>query len=209
MKKTHRKIAEAFAAGRKATVHNANTDGSTVWLHNNRIVWRDNGRVFVTLCGWNTVTTRAYLNAILRIVGNPATFYTRKYEPYAGVTWHNEDGSVSSKWEIEVTARGVYILTDPSQWQLNVAAPLAQAVKCDNCDGTGVVTSYDSVPYGMGSTLMPSSGYCPDCLMSEVAGNTGKCPNCGNPVKWNEQGEYFEVCPVCGATDPFKKGEGK
>jgi len=51
-------------------------------LHDNRIVWYDKGKYYLSLCGWNTNTTRDRLNGFLFTIGAHAKIVTRKYVPY-------------------------------------------------------------------------------------------------------------------------------
>ena len=60
-------IARAFIERRVTTARNDTVcTGDEVLLHGSRIAWRTpEGAVFVSLCGYNTLTTRARVNAIL------------------------------------------------------------------------------------------------------------------------------------------------
>ena len=65
MRKTTQRIKDAFDNGQSLTVNNTRTDGTSVYLFGNEIVRRDaNGKVYATLAGWNTVTTRERVNGI-------------------------------------------------------------------------------------------------------------------------------------------------
>lgn len=65
MRKVTEKIADAFYAKRKLRVSNTYTDGQAVWLYGNKIVERRRDGIWVSLAGWNTLTTRERLNGIL------------------------------------------------------------------------------------------------------------------------------------------------
>jgi len=54
----------AFLAGTAQQNGNTGTDGHSLYLFGNMIAKRTRGGITVTLAGWDTVTTRAYLNAI-------------------------------------------------------------------------------------------------------------------------------------------------
>ena len=59
MRKVTETIAESFYKGFKKTVSNTHTDGVNVWLHGNKIAWRNQDNTLsVTLAGWGTPTTR-------------------------------------------------------------------------------------------------------------------------------------------------------
>jgi len=62
----HNKVIDAFVNGRKASAGNLATDGHQLALFGNVIAWRpDKGYgVCVTLCGWNSKTTRKYLSML-------------------------------------------------------------------------------------------------------------------------------------------------
>lgn len=58
-------INQAFYEGRKLTKSNTFTDGENVYLHGNKIAYHDEHGVWVSLAGWNTVTTRERVNGLL------------------------------------------------------------------------------------------------------------------------------------------------
>lgn len=77
MRKVTQQIKKAFEQGISLKVGNTKTDGNSVWLHGNRIVMRqEDGRVWATLAGWNTPTTRERVNGITGI-----GFYQKDFEP--------------------------------------------------------------------------------------------------------------------------------
>jgi len=70
MRKVTETIAESFYKGFKKTVSNTHTDGVNVWLHGNKIAWRNQDNTLsVTLAGWGTPTTRERINGILETFG--------------------------------------------------------------------------------------------------------------------------------------------
>lgn len=66
---TIKKCAKAFVAGRKASCHNATTDGKQYLLHGHRIAERHAQSVTFYWCGWYTVTTANHINHILKEIG--------------------------------------------------------------------------------------------------------------------------------------------
>ena len=77
MRKTTQRIKDAFDNGQSLTVNNTRTDGTSVYLFGNEIVRRDaNGKVYATLAGWNTVTTRERVNGITGL-----NFHQVNHEP--------------------------------------------------------------------------------------------------------------------------------
>ena len=70
MRRETSKIMNAFYRGLPAKAARTHTDGQTVWLHNNRIAWRnDHGDICFTLAGWATTTTRERINGLLSTFG--------------------------------------------------------------------------------------------------------------------------------------------
>ena len=65
MRKVTERIKQAFEQGTSLKVGNTRTDGTSVFLHGNEIIKRDeSGLVMATLAGWNTPTTRERINGI-------------------------------------------------------------------------------------------------------------------------------------------------
>lgn len=56
--------ASALYSGRKWTQGNTYTRDSALYLHGHKIAWLDGGALYINLCGWDTLTTRARLNAL-------------------------------------------------------------------------------------------------------------------------------------------------
>ena len=83
MRKVTRNIVEAWARGESLTSGNTSTDGQTIWLHGNAIVWKtiDPDVIALTLAGWPTVTTRERLNGVLNFYGIGYRFAQRNWEP--------------------------------------------------------------------------------------------------------------------------------
>jgi len=86
MRKESLKIAQAFLDGKPAAAARTMTDGKAIFLHGNRIAWRDDdGALVVSLAGWGTVTTRDRLNTLFRVAGLPAGVFQRKHEQFLQV----------------------------------------------------------------------------------------------------------------------------
>lgn len=65
MRKETREIMTAFLHEIPARAARTSTDGRAVYLHGNKIAWRDaEGDVWATLAGWGTPTTRERLNGL-------------------------------------------------------------------------------------------------------------------------------------------------
>lgn len=77
MRKVTETIVDAFLGRTPANAGNSSTDGDTLFLHGNRIAWHgeQNGAagVFLTLAGWDTVTTKERLRGVLRMMGHMYT----------------------------------------------------------------------------------------------------------------------------------------
>jgi hypothetical protein len=82
MRKETQKIARAFRDGLPAKAARTETDGTNVWLHGNRIAWRVDDRLCLSLAGWPTATTRARLNGILETFGLQGKFYQCDHEQW-------------------------------------------------------------------------------------------------------------------------------
>lgn len=56
--------ADAFYSGRKWHLSNTRVEDGEMWLHGHKIARLVDGVLYICLCGWNTLTTRARLNAL-------------------------------------------------------------------------------------------------------------------------------------------------
>jgi hypothetical protein len=66
MRKVTKEICKAFSQGKSKTIGNTRTDGKAIFLHDNKIIYRDKlGFPVFSLCGWNTPTTRERLNGYI------------------------------------------------------------------------------------------------------------------------------------------------
>jgi hypothetical protein len=63
MRKVTEQILFAFNSNMTRKVDNTLCTGEAVVLHGNKIVKRENGKVFISTAGWNTRTTIERLNA--------------------------------------------------------------------------------------------------------------------------------------------------
>ena len=71
MRKISKSIANAFKNGERRSISNTVTDNNEVLLHGNRIMWKnDSGDICLSMCGWDTPTTRERLNALLYVLGS-------------------------------------------------------------------------------------------------------------------------------------------
>jgi hypothetical protein len=83
MRRETRKIMTAFLAGTPARADRTHTDGASVYLHRNRIAWREaNGDVCMTLAGFGTVTTRERLNGLCDLLMCKRPFHQKKHVQY-------------------------------------------------------------------------------------------------------------------------------
>ena len=71
MRKISKSIANAFNKGERRSISNTVTDNNEVLLHGNRIMWKNGGGdICLSMCGWDTPTTRERLNALLEVLGS-------------------------------------------------------------------------------------------------------------------------------------------
>ena len=64
MRSVTKAIKSAFEQGVSKTIGNTRTDGTSVFLFGNEIITKKIGKVFFSLAGWNTPTTRERINGI-------------------------------------------------------------------------------------------------------------------------------------------------
>lgn len=122
-----KEIGEAFLHGRPRKIKNTETDGKTVWLFGNRIMWRDEaGNVWVTLAGYNTKTTRSRLNDFCTVLGLDARFATRLGIAYMNGKRIDDDDEIMPPVRVrEVTVDGITVIergrVDPNATALAAA----------------------------------------------------------------------------------------
>ena len=85
--------------------YNSNTDCSAVYLHNNRIATYDHNNEALKLssCGWQSVTTKSRLNAILSELITGASVFQRDFIwflNYNNQTHNFFDGMILSQGEV-------------------------------------------------------------------------------------------------------------
>lgn len=85
MRKIEEKVIGAFVRGEKCEIGNTLSTGDCLYLYGHQIAQCDeNGDYFFTLAGWNTLTTRSRLNAMLYLIGSSRHITNKNYEPYFG-----------------------------------------------------------------------------------------------------------------------------
>jgi len=57
-------IVDSFISGNKMKYNSYKTDGNFLSLHGNVIAKKENGHIMISLCGYNTHTTKTTLNLI-------------------------------------------------------------------------------------------------------------------------------------------------
>ena len=81
MRKVTEQIIRAFESNKNITVSNsqvkADTKGTYMYLFGNLIAKKENNKLFITMAGYNTVTTRERLNGIKGV-----SLCQRNYTPY-------------------------------------------------------------------------------------------------------------------------------
>ena len=83
MRQETKDIMKAFLNRKSCRRQRTITDGSAVYLHGNRIAWREpNGDISMTLAGWGTPTTRERLNGLCMLLIDKRPFNQRKHEQF-------------------------------------------------------------------------------------------------------------------------------
>jgi hypothetical protein len=97
MKIKNQKIQNAWEKGIAAKCGSIRTDGTDVWLHDNKIIQTHGEVIFACLAGWNTPTTRTALNDILSncwgLSGNAPRFTQKDFTPF-----YNGEQISSTEW---------------------------------------------------------------------------------------------------------------
>jgi hypothetical protein len=91
MRKITEQIANAFARGMNYAQGNTMTAEGNIYLHGNKIIKTESDGVYMSLAGWNTVTTRERLNGVSSELGYKASFTQKNFEPYLNNKPINDD----------------------------------------------------------------------------------------------------------------------
>jgi hypothetical protein len=76
-------VTDAFVKRKPKTSGNTKTDGTTYYLHGNKIAWHcDDGFIALTLAGYPTTTTRDRLNTICMMMFDCKPFHQKQYVQY-------------------------------------------------------------------------------------------------------------------------------
>ena len=90
MRKITETIVDAFISRKPASQGNTHTDGKALFLHGNLIAWHGTHPtttvegIFLTLAGWNTMTTKERLRGVLRRMGQDLWLWTVKGQTRIG-----------------------------------------------------------------------------------------------------------------------------
>jgi len=83
MRQESLEVCRAFIAGRVRSMKRTRTDGTTLYLHGNRIAWwNPDGSVSMTLAGWGTPTTRDRLNTLCWLMFATRPFHQKKHQQH-------------------------------------------------------------------------------------------------------------------------------
>ena len=83
MRHETRRIVQAFMARTPRNEKRTTTDGTSLFLHGNKIAWWEDDRSLrVTMAGWGTVTTRERLNGVMEFFNNTRPFHQKAGEQY-------------------------------------------------------------------------------------------------------------------------------
>ena len=85
-------MAHAFWSGESKKLSNTEVKNFEMYLFGNKIAWYQNGILYFTLCGWNTLTTRERLN------GLGVGISQKKYKPI----WNNQEIDTEKVYEMAV-----------------------------------------------------------------------------------------------------------
>lgn len=111
-------IVNAFESRRAKKISNSETDGTSLWLHNNKIAeWRD-GEIWITNAGWQSRTTKERLNGIggVQITQRAGSWYLN------GNFWQGEWTSVNANSPMRRQENEVEFDTT-SEWMKTYSKP--------------------------------------------------------------------------------------
>lgn len=82
MRQVTRHIVNSFLNGQRDQISNSMTDGKSLYLWGNEIArFNADGKLEISLCGYNTVTTRERLNGVLTLGGYNLRVSSKNFTP--------------------------------------------------------------------------------------------------------------------------------
>jgi len=82
MTNTAYRSVKAFLNNEKLTLGNTHTDKNGLYLHGNKIAHKENNNIIISLCGWNSHTTKDRLNELLSQIRPDLRIKSKDYTPY-------------------------------------------------------------------------------------------------------------------------------
>ena len=92
MRQVTRIMSDAFWNGERKSMSNTTVQNKEMYLFGNRIAWVYDGKLYFTMCGWNTPTTRERLNGLGVRVSQ------KNYKPY----WNGKEISDHEVYEMKI-----------------------------------------------------------------------------------------------------------
>jgi len=82
MTKTAERVIEAWDNRSFCHINNTSTDGKVVYLYGNKIIKRENGKVYIRTAGYATKTTKDRLNSLkgVHVYTSKGIVYLNNYE---------------------------------------------------------------------------------------------------------------------------------
>lgn len=93
MTNTAYRSVKAFLNNEKISLGNTKTDGSNLYLHGNMIAHKENNNIIISLCGWNSHTTKDRLNELLSQTRSDLRIRSKDYTPYLIKYGHDNDNN--------------------------------------------------------------------------------------------------------------------
>lgn len=82
MRQVSKQVLTSFLKNQPMRCGNTWTDGTNVYLHNNKIIRRMNNAIEISFCGWATNTTQERVNSLCELINNTRPFKIKKGEIY-------------------------------------------------------------------------------------------------------------------------------
>ncbi len=76
------KTVRAFLNGDKLKVNNTQTNGTELYLFGNKIAYKKDNDIIISMCGYNTITTKDRLNCLIDHVRPDFKIFSKDYTPF-------------------------------------------------------------------------------------------------------------------------------